>query len=77
MAKLNWEIYRSDYGYQFNIVANTRSEAISKANAHWLSIMDWEIDLIGQIDEEGNVYQRSEVPAFTAKKVSTFTRGDT
>jgi hypothetical protein len=69
MAKLNWEISRPEYGVQFEITANTRSEAIGKAEAQWLADTSWEDELVGTTDDGGRVFARSPIPEFVATKL--------
>ena len=68
MAKITWEIFREGYGAQCEIVANTRSDAIAKAEAQYLADTDFETELVGVLNDDGTVFARSPVPTFTAKK---------
>ena len=65
MAKLNWEIHQPEYGYQFNVVANTRSDAIAAAQAKYLADTDWQRELV----ERETGFVRSPIPDYVAVKV--------
>lgn len=69
MAKITWEIHRAEYGYQFEVVANTRSQAVAIAEGEWLKATDYENELVGEPDEDGVIFTRSPIPQFTAKKI--------
>ena len=70
MAKLLWKIDRPEYGHQFNVEANTRADAIAKAEAQWLADTAWEAELVGAVDEETGVpFTRTPVPTFVASKL--------
>jgi len=68
MAKLNWAI-SSEYGYNFDVTASTRDEAILKAEAIYLNETSWEEEYIGQLNEDGSPFVRSPVPTYIAKKI--------
>ena len=69
MAKINWEISREGYGVQYEIVASTRSDAILKAGAQYLSDTDYEVELVGSANDDGTLFVRSPIPEFKAKKL--------
>lgn len=69
MAKLTWEISREGYGVQFEVVANTRSNAIANAEARFLFDTAWEDEVVGQVADDGVVITRSPIPEFKAKKL--------
>lgn len=69
MAKLKWEISRPGYGVQFDVVANTRTEAIGKAEAQYLADTAWELEVVGEPDDDGNVIRRSPIPDYVAVKI--------
>lgn len=69
MAKLHWAIINPDYGHQFDVVANTRADAIAQAEAKYLADNAWEDDVVGEIDDDGVIITRSPIPAYTAKKL--------
>ena len=69
MAKLNWEISRPGYGVQFEVVANTRSEALGKAEAQFLLDTAWELEVVGTTDDDGDVFYRSPIPEYDATKL--------
>ena len=70
MAKLTWEIHRAEYGYQGEVVANTRAQALAIAESEWLKATDYENDLVGEPDDDGVIFTRSPIPHFTAKKIT-------
>lgn len=69
MAKLNWSISRPGYGHQFDVVANTRADAVAAAEIQFRQDMAWFEELVGQIDDEGNVITRPLTPDFVATKI--------
>ena len=69
MAKLNWAISNPDYGYQFDVVANTRADAIAKAEAMYLADNNWQREYIGTLDDDGVAFAFPSIPAYTAKKL--------
>lgn len=69
MARLNWAISRPEYGFQFEVTANTRVEAIAKAEAKYLSDTSYEDDIVGNVMENGEIFTRSSIPDYTAKKI--------
>lgn len=69
MPKLNWEISQPGYGPQFNITANTRSEAIGKAEAQYMADHAWENEVVGELDDDGTPIARSPIPEYTAAKL--------
>jgi len=68
MAKLNWAI-SSEYGYNFDLIANTREDAIRKAEVIYLNETSWEEEYIGQLNEDGSPFIRSPIPTYTASKI--------
>lgn len=69
MAKIKWQVSKEGYGVQFEVIKNTRSDAIAYAEALYMQETAFEDELIGSINEDGSLFERSKVPVFTAKKV--------
>ena len=69
MAKINWQISQEDYGPQFEVVANTRADAIAIAEAGFLELTACQAELVGSFNDDGTPFTRSPVPTFTAKKL--------
>lgn len=69
MKKFTFEIHCEDYCLHFTVQAATRELAIAEGEANWLRDMDWENELVGEMNEDGTPFKRTPVPEFTAKRV--------
>lgn len=67
--KFNWAISDSEYGYQFDLMAATNADAVALAESDWLKATAWQDEVVGEIDDDGNVITRSPIPTFTAKRI--------
>ena len=69
MAKLNWQISNDGFGPQFEVVANTRADAIAAAEARYLSERRDDYAYYTERYGDWDVVDSSPIPTFTAKRI--------
>ena len=71
MRKIIWTIVHPENGPQYDVVSNTRAGAIIKAEDAFLELHSWANELLGTVNDDGTLFVRPTMPAFTAIKVNT------